>query len=126
MMRIMSSLSPRFVLIIPILLLAATVASAGELRRFEHHVRTTDVDLRALIRHGVDTSPAFSAIVDGHITTVIAGVVLAQYGTGPLKGFAVTLIVGILCNIFTGVVVTRLFFEAWIRVLGRHGRLDMG
>lgn len=69
---------------------------------------------------------AFSAIVDGHITTVIAGVVLAQYGTGPLRGFAVTLIVGILCNIFTGVVVTRLFFEAWIRVLGRHGRLDMG
>ena len=69
---------------------------------------------------------AFSAIVDGHITTVIAGVVLAQYGTGPLKGFAVTLIVGIICNIFTGVVVTRLFFEAWIRVLGRHGRLDMG
>ncbi len=69
---------------------------------------------------------AFSAIVDGHITTVIAGVVLAQYGTGPLRGFAVTLIVGIICNIFTGVVVTRLFFEAWIRVLGRHGRLDMG
>lgn len=69
---------------------------------------------------------AFSAIVDGHITTVIAGVVLAQYGTGPLKGFAVTLIVGIVCNIFTGVVVTRLFFEAWIRLLGRQGRLDMG
>ncbi|HWA75176.1 MAG TPA: protein translocase subunit SecD [Polyangiaceae bacterium] len=69
---------------------------------------------------------AFSAIVDGHVTTVIAGVVLAQYGTGPLRGFAVTLIVGIICNIFTGVVVTRLFFEAWIRVLGRHGRLDMG
>ncbi|MFZ5889575.1 MAG: protein translocase subunit SecD [Myxococcota bacterium] len=69
---------------------------------------------------------AFSAIVDGHITTVIAGVVLAQYGTGPLKGFAVTLIVGIVCNIFTGVIVTRLFFEAWIRFLGRQGRLDMG
>jgi preprotein translocase subunit SecD len=69
---------------------------------------------------------AFSAIVDGHITTVIAGVVLAQYGTGPLRGFAVTLIVGIVCNIFTGVVVTRLFFEAWIRMLGRQGRLDMG
>ncbi len=69
---------------------------------------------------------AFSAIVDGHITTIIAGVVLAQYGTGPLKGFAVTLIVGIICNVFTGVVVTRLFFEAWIRTLGRNGRLDMG
>jgi preprotein translocase subunit SecD len=69
---------------------------------------------------------AFTAIVDGHLTTVIAGVVLAQYGTGPLRGFAVTLIVGIICNIFTGVVVTRLFFEAWIRRLGRQGRLDMG
>ncbi len=69
---------------------------------------------------------AFSAIIDGHITTVISGIVLAQYGTGPLRGFAVTLIVGIICNIFTGVVVTRLFFEAWIRFLGRQGRLDMG
>ena len=42
------------------------------------------------------------------------------------KALAVTLIVGIVCNIFTGVVVTRLFFEAWIRFLGRQGRLDMG
>ncbi len=44
---------------------------------------------------------ALNAIIDGHVTTVIAGVVLWQYGTGPLKGFAVTLIVGVVCNIFT-------------------------
>jgi preprotein translocase subunit SecD len=69
---------------------------------------------------------AFSAIIDGHFTTVIAGVVLAQYGTGPLKGFAVTLIVGVICSIFTGVTVSRVMFDFWVRHLGRQGRLDMG
>lgn len=69
---------------------------------------------------------ALSAIIDGQLTTVIAGVVLAQYGTGPLKGFAVTLIVGVLCSVFTGVLVSRLFFELWLRFLGRQGRLDVG
>jgi len=69
---------------------------------------------------------AFSAIIDGQLTTVIAGLVLAQYGTGPLKGFAVTLIVGTMCGIFTSVIVSRLIFELWVRRLGRQGRLDMG
>ena len=69
---------------------------------------------------------AFSAIIDGHFTTVIAGVVLAQYGTGPLKGFAVTLIVGVVCSVFTGVTVSRVLFDLWVRFLGRQGRLDMG
>jgi preprotein translocase subunit SecD len=69
---------------------------------------------------------ALSAIIDGHFTTVIAGVVLAQYGTGPLKGFAVTLIVGVLCSVFTGVTVSRVMFDFWVRFLGRQGRLDMG
>ncbi|HEY6081206.1 MAG TPA: protein translocase subunit SecD [Polyangiaceae bacterium] len=69
---------------------------------------------------------ALAAIIDGHVTTVIAGLVLAQYGTGPLKGFAVTLMVGVLCNIFTGVVVTRLMFDLWVRWTGRTGQLDMG
>jgi preprotein translocase subunit SecD len=69
---------------------------------------------------------AFSAIIDGHFTTVIAGVVLAQYGTGPLKGFAVTLIVGVVCSVFTGVTVSRIMFDLWVRYLGRQGRLDMG
>ena len=69
---------------------------------------------------------ALAAIVDGHVTTIIAGLVLAQYGTGPLKGFAVTLMVGVLCNVFTGVVVTRLMFDLWVRWTGRTGQLDMG
>jgi preprotein translocase subunit SecD len=69
---------------------------------------------------------ALAAIVDGHVTTVIAGIVLAQYGTGPLKGFAVTLMVGVICNVFTGVLVTRLMFDLWVRWIGRSGQLDMG
>jgi preprotein translocase subunit SecD len=58
---------------------------------------------------------AFSAILDGHVTTFISGLILAQYGTGPIKGFAVTLIVGILASLFTGVVCTRLVFDWWVR-----------
>lgn len=69
---------------------------------------------------------ALAAIIDGHVTTIIAGLVLAQYGTGPLKGFAVTLMVGVICNIFTGVVVTRLMFDLWVRWTGRTGQLDLG
>jgi preprotein translocase subunit SecD len=69
---------------------------------------------------------ALSAIIDGHVTTVIAGLVLAQYGTGPLKGFAVTLMVGVICNIFTGVIVSRLMVDWWVKNLGRGAQLDLG
>ena len=69
---------------------------------------------------------ALAAIVDGHVTTVIAGIVLWQYGTGSLKGFAITLMVGVICNVFTGVVVTRMMFDLWVRWIGRTGQLDMG
>lgn len=54
---------------------------------------------------------AFSTIFDSNVTTLIAGVVLMQYGTGPVRGFAVTLIIGILCSMFTAIVVTRLIFD---------------
>ncbi|MFO0593029.1 MAG: protein translocase subunit SecD [Polyangiaceae bacterium] len=63
---------------------------------------------------------AFSAILDGHVTTLISGLILAQYGTGPIKGFAVTLIVGIAASLFTGVVCTRLMFD-WA-VQGRRAK----
>ena len=69
---------------------------------------------------------ALSAIVDGHLTTLISGVVLAQYGTGPIKGFAVTLIVGVLTSIFCGVVVSRVLFDFWVRGFGRQSKLDIG
>lgn len=70
-------------------------------------------------------SKAFSAILDGQLTTLIAGLVLAQYGTGPIKGFAVTLIVGVLCSIYTGVFVTRVLFELYLKRLGTK-KLSVG
>jgi len=64
-------------------------------------------------------SKALSAIVDGQLTTLIAAIVLAQYGTGPIKGFAVTLMVGVACSMFTGVVVSRVLFDIWVRSAGK-------
>ncbi|MBI4953734.1 MAG: protein translocase subunit SecD [Myxococcales bacterium] len=77
---------------------------------------------RAAVAVGYDK--AFAAILDGHVTTLITALILAQYGSGPIKGFAVTLIVGVTCSLFTGVVVTKLFFEFWVR--RRHAKLSLG
>jgi preprotein translocase subunit SecD len=62
-------------------------------------------------------SKAWSTIVDSNVTTLIAGVVLMQYGSGPVRGFAVTLIIGILCSMFTAIVVTRLMFDYYVKCL---------
>jgi preprotein translocase subunit SecD len=69
--------------------------------------------VRAAVEAGY--SKAFSSIFDGHVTVFISGLILAQYGTGPVKGFAVTLIIGIMCSLFTGVFCTRLVFDWWVR-----------
>ena len=55
-------------------------------------------------------SNAFSAIFDSNLTSVITGVILLFFGTGPIKGFATTLIIGIICSFFTAVYLTRLIF----------------
>jgi preprotein translocase subunit SecD len=65
--------------------------------------------LRAAIDQGYHR--AFVTIVDSNLTNLIAGVVLYQFGTGPVRGFAVTLCVGILANIFTAVYITRWVFD---------------
>lgn len=54
---------------------------------------------------------AYSAIIDGNVTTLITGIILAYFGTGPIQGFAVTLIIGILTSLFTSIFISRLFFE---------------
>jgi preprotein translocase subunit SecD len=54
---------------------------------------------------------AFLTIIDANITTLIAAIVLFQFGTGPVKGFAVTLSIGILSSLFTAVFVSRLIFD---------------
>jgi protein-export membrane protein SecD len=64
---------------------------------------------RAAIESGYDR--AFTTILDGQLTTAIAGLALYQYGSGPIRGFAVTLLIGIATSIFTGVFCSRLFFD---------------
>ena len=58
-------------------------------------------------------SNAFSAIFDSNITSIITGFILLKFGTGPIQGFATTLIIGIICSFFTAVYLSRLFF-LWI------------
>ncbi len=55
-------------------------------------------------------SNAFSAIFDSNLTSIITGVILLLFGTGPIKGFATTLIIGIVCSFFTAVYLTRLIY----------------
>ena len=64
---------------------------------------------KAAVDRGYDN--ALSAVFDANITTLIAGLILYQFGTGPIKGFAVTLSIGIITTLFTAIVVTRLIFD---------------
>lgn len=59
-------------------------------------------------------SNAFSAIFDSNLTSIITGIILLLNGSGPIKGFATTLIIGIICSFFTAVFVTRLIFEGLV------------
>lgn len=70
---------------------------------------TTGKTLRATIDAGY--SKAFSAIFDSNITTFFSGVVLFQFGTGPVQGFALTLMMGVTANLFTAITITRVIFN---------------
>jgi SecD/SecF fusion protein len=70
--------------------------------------------IRAAISSGYDK--AFRTILDANLTTLITAVILYRFGTGPIKGFAVTLSFGILASMFTALFVTRLVFEILLRM----------
>ncbi|MBI4972474.1 MAG: protein translocase subunit SecD [Candidatus Omnitrophica bacterium] len=70
---------------------------------------STGKPLRSAIANGY--SRAFSAIFDSNFTTLIAAFLLFQFGTGPIRGFAVTLTIGLIASMFTAIVVTRTIFE---------------
>ena len=76
-------------------------------------------ELRAgkTVRQAVDQGydKVFWTIVDSHVTALIAAVVLMQYGSGPVRGFAVTLIIGLLASMFTSIVVTRVIIDWFTR-----------
>lgn len=65
--------------------------------------------LRVAITDGYHA--AYSAIIDGQVTTLLTGIVLYLFGSGPIRGFATTLIIGILTSLFTAIFISRLIFE---------------
>jgi preprotein translocase subunit SecD len=69
--------------------------------------------VKMAVQQGYDK--VFWTIVDSHVTTLVAGFVLMQYGSGPVRGFAVTLIIGLLASMFTSIVVTRAIMEYFTR-----------
>jgi preprotein translocase subunit SecD len=82
-----------------------------------------ELRLGKTVRAAVDQgfSKAFMTILDCHVTTIVSAVFLGLYGTGPVRGFAVTLIIGLVASMFTGVFVSRQLFEL---VLSRTPRAE--
>jgi preprotein translocase subunit SecD len=76
--------------------------------------------VRAAIEAGFKR--AFTTVIDTHVTVVVSAVILYQFGTGPVKGFAVSLMIGILASLFTAVFFTRLVFD--LIYMGRRRRLS--
>lgn len=85
--------------------------------------------IREELRNGFSPLAAVNAgferasisITDSNLTTIIATAVLYQFGTGPVRGFAVTLSLGILASMFTAIFVSRIIFEVWARRAGAKG-----
>lgn len=85
--------------------------------------------IREELRHGFTPLAAVKAgferatisITDSNLTTIIATIILYQFGTGPIRGFAVTLSLGILASMFTAIFVSRAIFEYWARKCGPKG-----
>lgn len=71
-------------------------------------------DVRLAIDEGYDM--AFSAIIDGNVTAILAAAFLFQFGTGPVKGFGVTLMWGLIISMFTCVYTTKLFYDLWFAI----------
>jgi preprotein translocase subunit SecD len=75
--------------------------------------------LTPLAAVGAGFSRAMLAITDSNLTTIIAALILYQFGTGPVRGFAVTLTIGILASMFTAIFVSRIIFDLWMVKPGR-------
>jgi len=71
-------------------------------------------------------SKAFATLVDTHVTTVVSCIFLFLFGTPPVKGFATTLVLGLITNMFTSVFVSRLAFDWELAAQGRTKRLTLG
>ncbi len=69
--------------------------------------------VKVAVQQGYDK--VFWTIVDAHVTTLVAGFMLMEFGSGPVRGFAVTLVIGLVASLFTSIVVTRAIMEFFVR-----------
>jgi preprotein translocase subunit SecD len=76
-----------------------------------------EIDGGKSVRLAIDEgfNHALSAIIDSAVTTILSGAVLYQYGSGPVRGFAVTLIAGVVASLFTALFVSKTFFMLWLQ-----------
>jgi preprotein translocase subunit SecD len=79
--------------------------------------------IRASIENGF--SRAFATVIDTHLTTIIAALFLFQFGTGPIKGFAVTLLIGLAASVFTAFFVSRMIFDVVYKSETRHETISI-
>jgi preprotein translocase subunit SecD len=70
-------------------------------------------------------SKAFRTIIDTHVTTVVSAAFLAAFGTGPIRGFAITLVVGLVANVITAVVVSKMIFQYHLTKMDRQAELSI-
>lgn len=80
-------------------------------------------DLKQAIKDGYGN--AYSAIIDSNVTTILTGIILFLFGTGPIRGFATTLIIGIVCSFFTAIFITRVIF-GWLMEKDKCRNLSFG
>ena len=80
--------------------------------RIREEVRTGKTPLNAL---EAGYRRALTTIIDANVTTLIAAILLFQFGSGPVRGFAVTLAIGIVCSVFTAVTLARFLLVLWMR-----------
>ncbi|MBQ7585702.1 MAG: protein translocase subunit SecD [Desulfovibrionaceae bacterium] len=87
--------------------------------RIREELRRTGVTPLSAVKAGFKR--ATIAITDSNLTTIITSVILYQFGTGPVRGFAVTLSLGIIASMFTAIFVSRAIFEFWAKRNGSRG-----
>jgi preprotein translocase subunit SecD len=77
------------------------------------------------VEKGFGMTGALVTIVDTHVTTIVSALILMIFGTGPVRGFAVTLSFGLLANLFTAVFVSRTIFDAILERKNRGAELSI-
>jgi len=96
--------------------IALTIGMAVDANVLIYERIREEIRLGKTPRAAVDSgyAKATRTIIDANVTTLIAAVVLFQFGTGPVRGFAVTLTIGLLANLYTAIVVTRMIFDYFL------------